>query len=309
MVGSAIIRKLDGLGYKNLITRNRQELDLLNQAAVQSFFSENDIGTIYLAAAKVGGIHANSTYPAEFIYQNLTIQTNVIHAAHVSGIEKLLFLGSSCIYPRMADQPIQESALLTGPVESTNAAYAIAKIAGIKMCESYNQQHGHDYRCVMPTNLYGPGDNYHPENSHVIPGLIRRFHTAVKDGSDAVSVWGSGNAKREFLHVDDLASACVHVMETDKQKWAAKRDPACSHINIGYGSDVSIAELARLVASTTGFEGKIVFDTSKPDGTPLKLLDCTAIHQLGWQAKNTLETGLRETYKAYQHSRVEEPLA
>jgi len=307
MVGSAILRKLRDLGYQNLITRNRQELDLLNPVSVQNFFSENEISVVYLAAAKVGGIHANDTYPAEFIYQNLMIQTNVIHSAHVSGIENLLFLGSSCIYPRMADQPIQECSLLTGQVEPTNAAYAIAKIAGIKMCEAYNRQYEHDYRSVMPTNLYGPGDNYHPENSHVIPGLLNRFHTAARDKTDEVSVWGSGRAKREFLHVDDLASACIHVMEIDKKKWAKSRDPGCSHINIGYGSDVSIAELARLVAKTVGFEGKIVFDTTKPDGTPRKLLDNTAIHQLGWQASHSLEAGLQETYRAYQQLQVEEP--
>jgi len=296
MVGSAIVRQLQKRGDCELVLRTHDELDLTDQAAVRQFFSDERIDQVYLAAAKVGGIHANNTYPAEFIYENLMIECNVIHAAHQVGVHKLLFLGSSCIYPRNAPQPMREEALLTGTLEPTNEPYAIAKIAGIKLCESYNRQYGRDYRSVMPTNLYGPNDNFHPENSHVIPALMRRFHEAVQQGAGVVTVWGSGKPMREFLHVDDMAAACVFVMNLDEATYRAHTQPMLSHINVGTGVDCSIRELAETMARVTGFSGRIVFDTSKPDGTPRKLLDVSRLKALGWQAGIDLETGLRETY-------------
>ncbi|NGP53778.1 GDP-L-fucose synthase [Thioalkalivibrio sp. XN8] len=299
MVGSAIVRQLEQSGAGNIITAGREELDLLDQAAVQSFFASRAIDQVYLAAARVGGIHANNTYPAEFIYQNLIIEANVIHAAHVAGVEKLLFLGSSCIYPKLAEQPMREDALLTGPLEPTNEPYAIAKIAGIKLCESYNRQYGRDYRSVMPTNLYGPGDNFHPENSHVIPALLRRFHEAVQRGDEEVVIWGSGNPMREFLHVDDMAAACVHVMGLSPEVYSAHTQPMLSHINVGTGVDCTIRELAETVARVTGFTGRLEFDTSKPDGTPRKLLDVSRLKALGWEARIGLEEGLRDAYRWY----------
>jgi GDP-L-fucose synthase len=299
MVGSAIVRQLEQAGVGNIITASRKELDLLDQTAVQSFFSSREIDQVYLAAARVGGIHANNTYPAEFIYQNLIIEANVIHAAHVTGVEKLLFLGSSCIYPKLAEQPMREDALLTGVLEPTNEPYAIAKIAGIKLCESYNRQHGRDYRSVMPTNLYGPGDNFHPENSHVIPALLRRFHEAVQRGDEEVVIWGSGKPMREFLHVDDMAAACVHVMGLSPEVYSAHTQPMLSHINVGTGVDCTIRELAETVARVTGFTGRLAFDTSKPDGTPRKLLDVSRLKALGWEARIGLEEGLRDAYRWY----------
>lgn len=296
MVGSAIVRQLQKRGDCELVLRTHDELDLTDQAAVRQFFSDERIDQVYLAAAKVGGIHANNTYPAEFIYENLMIECNVIHAAHQAGVHKLLFLGSSCIYPRNAPQPMREEALLTGTLEPTNEPYAVAKIAGIKLCESYNRQYGRDYRSVMPTNLYGPNDNFHPENSHVIPALMRRFHEAVQQGAEEVTVWGSGKPMREFLHVDDMAAACVFVMNLDEATYRAHTQPMLSHINVGTGADCSIRELAETMARVTGFSGRIVFDTSKPDGTPRKLLDVSRLKALGWQASIDLETGLRETY-------------
>lgn len=296
MVGSAIVRQLQKRGDCELVLRTHDELDLTDQAAVRQFFRDERIDQVYLAAAKVGGIHANNTYPAEFIYENLMIECNVIHAAHQAGVHKLLFLGSSCIYPRNAPQPMREEALLTGTLEPTNEPYAVAKIAGIKLCESYNRQYGRDYRSVMPTNLYGPNDNFHPENSHVIPALMRRFHEAVQQGAEEVTVWGSGKPMREFLHVDDMAAACVFVMNLDEATYRAHTQPMLSHINVGTGADCSIRELAETMARVTGFSGRIVFDTSKPDGTPRKLLDVSRLKALGWQASIDLETGLRETY-------------
>lgn len=296
MVGSAIVRRLQSLGYANVITATHDELDLLDQRAVQAFFKANDFDQVYLAAAKVGGIVANSTYPADFIYQNLTIQANVVQAAHDTGVQKLLFLGSSCIYPKHAAQPMAEDALLTGVLEPTNEPYAIAKIAGIKLCESYNRQYGRDYRSVMPTNLYGPGDNFHPENSHVIPALMRRFHEAAQTGVDTVTIWGSGKPMREFLHVDDMAAASVYVMELDTVAYQAKTQPMLSHINVGTGQDCTIAELAKTVAKVTGFKGRLMYDSSKPDGTPRKLLDVSRLTSLGWQAGIGLEEGLCSTY-------------
>lgn len=297
MVGAAIVRRLTALGLGDrLLLAGREELDLLNQAAVRAFFERHAIQQVYLAAARVGGIHANDTYPAEFIHQNLVIECNVIHAAHLAGVPRLLFLGSSCIYPKHAPQPIPEEALLTGPLEPTNEPYAIAKIAGIKLCESYNRQYGRDYRSVMPTNLYGPGDNFHPDNAHVIPALLRRFHEAARRGDEAVVVWGTGAPRREFLHVDDMAAACVHVMGLDEAAYRSQTEPMRSHLNVGTGQDVTIAELAHAIARVTGFRGRIVFDTSKPDGTPRKLLDVTRIRALGWQPSIGLEEGLRATY-------------
>lgn len=297
MVGSAIVRRLKAFGYTNLITRTRKELDLLNQQAVQTFFEQNKIQQIYLAAAKVGGILANNTYPAEFIYENLMIETNIINAAHKANINKLLFLGSSCIYPRLAVQPMREDALLTGSLESTNEPYAIAKIAGIKLCESYNRQFNRDYRSVMPTNLYGPYDNFHTENSHVVPALLKRFHEAVENKHNEVIIWGTGAPRREFMHVDDMASACVHVMELDTMTFQHYTQPMLSHINIGTGKDCSIKELATLIAKITGFEGDLVFDNTKPDGTPRKLLDVSRLEALGWQSGIDLETGLKNAYQ------------
>jgi GDP-L-fucose synthase len=302
MVGSAIVRALIAAGHpaERILTRTHGELDLTDQAAVRAFFAQERPDQVYLAAAKVGGIHANSTYPADFIRDNLLIATNVIDAAFHAGVKKLLFLGSSCIYPRLASQPMPEEALLTGPLEPTNEPYAIAKIAGIKLCESYNRQYGEslglDYRSVMPTNLYGPGDNYHPENSHVIPALIRRFHEAKVAGSPRVVVWGSGTPRREFLHVDDLAAACLHVMNLPRSVYAEHTAPMRSHLNVGCGQDITIADLARLIAKVVGYTGEIVFDPTKPDGAPRKLLDIRRITATGWQPRVTLEEGLASTY-------------
>ncbi|HCO44642.1 MAG TPA: GDP-fucose synthetase [Gammaproteobacteria bacterium] len=305
MVGGAICRQLRALGFQNLITRSSRELDLTRQADVEEFFQAQRIEAVYLAAARVGGIHANDTYPAEFIQQNLLIAANVIHAAHMAGVQRLLFLGSSCIYPRLAPQPMREEALLSGQLEPTNEPYAVAKIAGIKLCESYNRQYGRDYRCLMPTNLYGPGDNFHPENSHVIPALIRRFHEAEQSGARQVVVWGSGTPRREFLHVDDLAAACVHVMRVDPVLWREQVHPRCSHVNVGTGEDCTIAELARLVARVVGYSGEVVFDASKPDGAPRKLLDVARLRRMGWQHRIGLEQGLRQAYDwflAHRHA-------
>jgi len=303
MVGSAIVRALQAQGHSNLVTRSHAELDLTNQAAVQAFFAEEKPDQVYLAAAKVGGIHANNTYPADFIYQNLMVQANVIEAAFRNGVKKLLFLGSSCIYPRLADQPMREDALLTGVLEPTNEPYAIAKIAGIKLCESYNRQygasHGVDYRSVMPTNLYGPGDNYHPENSHVIPALIRRFHEAKLSGAPSVSIWGSGTPKREFLYVDDMAAASVFVMNLPQATYQQHTQPMLSHINVGFGSDVTIAELAQAVGQTVGYQGAIEFDSSKPDGAPRKWMDSSRLNALGWQAHVALADGLEQAYASF----------
>jgi GDP-L-fucose synthase len=299
MVGSAIVRRLTALGYQNVLTAPREELDLLNQAAVAAFFAANRIDQVYLAAAKVGGIHANNAYPAEFIYENLIIEANIIQTAHVHGVQKLLFLGSSCIYPKLAEQPMKEEALLTGVLEATNEPYAIAKIAGIKLCESYNRQYGRDYRSVMPTNLYGPHDNYHPENSHVIPALLRRFHEAVQRGDEKVVIWGSGTPMREFLHVDDMAAASVHVMELDSETYRANTQPMLSHINVGTGVDCTIRELAETVAGVTGFTGLLVFDASKPDGTPRKLMDVSRLNRMNWHANISLSAGLRDAYAWY----------
>jgi GDP-L-fucose synthase len=297
MVGSAIVRQLSQISDVELITRERNELDLSDAQAVNQFFVENKIDQVYLAAAKVGGIVANNTYPAEFIYQNLTIQNNIIHAAHVSGVQDLLFLGSSCIYPKFAEQPMVESALLTGVLEETNEPYAIAKIAGIKMCESYNRQYGRNYRSVMPTNLYGENDNFHPENSHVIPALIRRFHEAKLTEQSEVIAWGTGKPMREFLHVDDMAAASIHVMNLDEGTYQENTQPMLSHINVGTGIDCTIRELVETVARVVGYQGEIVFDTSKPDGTPRKLMDVSRLAKLGWVASITLEKGLDDTYQ------------
>ncbi|WP_104494918.1 GDP-L-fucose synthase [Acinetobacter indicus] len=299
MVGSAIVRQLQAKGYQHIITATRAELDLCNQAAVQQFFADQNIDQVYLAAAKVGGIHANNTYPADFIYENLMIEANVIHAAHLHGVQKLMFLGSSCIYPKFAQQPMVESELLKGELECTNEPYAIAKIAGIKLCESYNRQFGRDYRSVMPTNLYGPHDNYHPENSHVIPALLRRFHEAVKHNAEVVTIWGSGTPMREFLHVDDMAAASIHVMELDTETFKANTQPMLSHINVGTGVDCTIRELAETVAKVTGFTGRLEFDATKPDGTPRKLMDVSRLADLGWKASISLEDGLRDAYQWY----------
>lgn len=303
MVGSAIVRKLQEQGYENLILRTHAELDLTNQAAVENFFATEKPDQVYLAAARVGGIHANNTYPAEFIYQNLMMEANVIHQAFVTGVKKLLFLGSSCIYPRLADQPMREEALLTGKLEPTNEPYAIAKIAGIKLCESYNRQygqsHGIDYRSVMPTNLYGPGDNYHPENSHVIPALIRRFHEAKINNAPEVVIWGTGTPMREFLYVEDMAAASVFVMNLKKAIYDSNVQPMESHINVGFGADVTIAELAREVKAVIGYEGKIIFDSSKPDGAPRKLMDSSRLNHLGWMPRIDLTAGLEYAYTAF----------
>jgi GDP-L-fucose synthase len=297
MVGSAIVRHLKGLpDAVDIITRTHAELDFGNQQAVQDFFTSNQIDEVYLAAAKVGGIHANNTYPADFIYENLMIECNVIHSAFVSGVKKLLFLGSSCIYPKFAPQPMQESALLTGILEPTNEPYAIAKIAGIKLCESYNRQHGVDYRSVMPTNLYGPNDNFHPENSHVIPALIRRFHQAKMEGVPEVMVWGSGAPMREFLHVDDMAAASVHVMNLSRETFSSQTEPMLSHINVGTGVDCTIRELAETIARVVRYNGRITFDASKPDGTPRKLMDASKLARLGWTYQMGLEEGLTSAY-------------
>lgn len=297
MVGSAIVRQLVQRGDVEIITRSRRELDLLNQNAVNDFFAAEHIDQVYLAAAKVGGIHANNTYPAEFIYQNLIMECNIIHAAHLSNVQHLLFLGSSCIYPKLATQPMTEAALLTGLLEATNEPYAIAKIAGIKLCESYNRQYGRDYRSVMPTNLYGENDNFHPENSHVIPALMRRFHEAKQRGDAEVVVWGTGTPRREFLYVDDMAAASVHIMELDNETYQANTEPMLSHINVGTGVDCTIREMAETMAKVVGFEGKVVFDSSKPDGTPRKLMDVSRLTALGWHYQVNLLQGLTKTYQ------------
>ncbi len=303
MVGSAIVRTLRQRGQTDIVTCTRGELELCDQAAVRSFFKLEKPDQVYLAAAKVGGIHANNTYPAEFIYQNLMVQANVIHQAWCVGVKKLLFLGSSCIYPRNVPQPMREDALLTGILEPTNEPYAIAKIAGIKMCESYNRQygasHGVDYRSVMPTNLYGPGDNYHPENSHVIPALIRRFHEAKINKAETVTIWGTGKPRREFLYVDDMAAASVHVMNLPKATYDQHTQPMQSQINVGYGEDITIAEVARAVGEAIGYQGRIEFDPSKPDGTPRKLMDSSRLNALGWRAKVSLHDGLALAYQDF----------
>jgi GDPmannose 4,6-dehydratase/GDP-L-fucose synthase len=301
MVGGAILRQLDVRRKSGepleLITRTHKELDLTNQAAVGDFMQTERPDVVILAAAKVGGIHANNTYPAEFIYENLMIECNVIHQAFAAGVTKLLQLGSSCIYPKAAPQPMAEDALLTGTLEPTNEPYAIAKIAGIKLCESYNRQHGVDYRSVMPTNLYGPGDNFHPENSHVLPALIRRFHEAARDGLEEVAIWGSGTPRREFLHVDDMAEASLFVLDLPKERYDANTQAMLSHINVGSGTDISILELAQMVAKITGFEGKITTDPSKPDGTMRKLMDVSRLGTMGWKARIGLEDGIAESYR------------
>jgi GDP-L-fucose synthase len=305
MVGSAIVRHLlaQGVVQSHIITRTHAELDLTNQAAVQAFFATEKPTQVYLAAAKVGGIHANNVYPADFIYQNLMMQANVIEAAFQNGVQKLLFLGSSCIYPRMAQQPMREDALLTGTLEPTNEPYAIAKIAGIKLCESYNRQygasHGVDYRSVMPTNLYGPGDNYHSENSHVIPALIRRFHEAKLVNAPSVTIWGTGTPRREFLYVDDMAAASVHVMQLLKATYDQHTTPMQSHINVGSGSDVTIANVAEIIAQTVGYAGQIEFDVTKPDGAPRKWMDSSRLNALGWQAQVNLQNGLAAAYQDF----------
>jgi len=303
MVGSAIVRSLQQVGQTNIVTCTRTELDLTDQSAVRSFFAAEKPDQVYLAAAKVGGIHANNTYPADFIYENLILECNVIEASMRSGVKKLLFLGSSCIYPRLASQPMREDSLLTGWLEPTNEPYAIAKIAGIKLCESYNRQYGQslgiDFRSVMPTNLYGPNDNYHPENSHVIPALIRRFHEAKVQGAPAVTIWGTGTPRREFLYVDDMAAACVHVMNLEKTLYGEHTEPMLSHINVGCGRDITIRELAEAIGKTVGYRGAVRFDSSKPDGAPRKLMDSSRLNALGWRAKVGLEEGLAFAYQDF----------
>jgi len=297
MVGSAIIRQLEACGHTNIVTRTRTELDLTNQQAVVNFFQTEKIDQVYLAAAKVGGIVANNTYPADFIYENLMIQCNIIHSAHVANVQQLLFLGSSCIYPKLAEQPMQETALLTGMLEETNEPYAVAKIAGIKLCESYNRQHGRDYRSVMPTNLYGAHDNFHPENSHVIPALLRRFHEAKLNNDKEVIAWGSGKPMREFLYVDDMAAASIHVMNLDKSIYDENTDPMSSHINVGTGIDCTIRELVETIAKVVGFTGLVEFDSTKPDGAPRKLMDVDRLKALGWEYSISLEDGLTMAYE------------
>lgn len=306
MVGSAIVRALQAAGGNDIITRSRSELDLTDQASVRAFFADERVDEVYLAAARVGGIHANNVYPADFIYDNLMIEANVIHQAFKAGVRKLMFLGSSCIYPKLAPQPMREDALLTGTLEPTNEPYAIAKIAGIKLCESYNRQYGEsdgvDYRSVMPTNLYGPGDNYHPENSHVVPALIRRFCEAKDAGAPSVTIWGSGTPRREFLYVDDMADASIHVMNLDHAIYAAQTQPMQSHINVGYGSDVTIADLAKEVAAAVGYTGQIELDATKPDGAPRKLMDSSRLAALGWSPKVDLKTGLARTVAEFRNA-------
>lgn len=297
MVGGAILRTLQARGHTDIITRTHAELDLTDQAAVRTFMQAERPDVVILAAAKVGGILANNSYPAEFIYENLMIEANVIHQSFAAGVTRLLQLGSSCIYPRAVSQPMREDALLTGVLEPTNEPYAIAKIAGIKLCESYNRQHGTDYRSVMPTNLYGPGDNFHPENSHVLPALIRRFHEAAQSGAEEVMIWGTGTPRREFLHVDDMAAASLFVLDLPKADYEANTQPMLSHINVGSGIDISIFELAQKVAANTGYTGRIVTDPSKPDGTPRKLMDVSRLTQMGWSAQIGLDQGLAETYQ------------
>lgn len=303
LVGSSIVRALKAKGYSNIITRSHNELELTNQNSVNNFFLNEKPDHVYLAAGRVGGIHANNTYPAEFIYENIMIVSNIINAAFENNVKKLLYLGSSCVYPKYAKQPMSEDALLSGFLEPTNEPYAIAKIAGLKLCESYNRQfgisHSIDYRCVMPTNLYGPGDNYHPDNSHVIPALIRRFHEAKVNNISSVKIWGSGNPKREFLYVEDLASACILVMNIDKEMYEKHTQPMCSHINIGSGSDMTIKELAQLISKIVGFNGKIEFGSSKLDGTPRKLIENSRLNALGWKPEVSIEEGLRRTYREF----------
>jgi GDP-L-fucose synthase len=303
MVGSAIVRALQKAGVDRIVTRTHAQLDLTEQAAVRDFFRSEKPDQVYLAAAKVGGIHANNTYPADFIYQNIMMAANVVEAAFRADVRKLLFLGSSCIYPRLAPQPMPEDCLLTGTLEPTNEPYAIAKIAGIKLCESYNRQygesHGIDYRSVMPTNLYGPGDNYHPENSHVIPALLRRFHEAKVSGTPQVTIWGTGTPRREFLFVDDMADACLHVMDLDKATYVGSVSPMLGHLNVGYGDDLSIAELAQAIGSVVQYAGDIVFDSSKPDGAPRKLMDSTKLNGFGWSPKVPLREGLERAYEDF----------
>lgn len=302
MVGSAICRALARGSRGRIVTRDRSSLDLSRQEEVEGFFREEKIHQVYIAAAKVGGVWANNTYPGEFIYNNLIIECNIIKAAHLSGVERLLLMGSSCIYPKLAPQPISEEALLNGALEPTNEPYAVAKIAGIKLCESFHRQYGCDFRTVMPTSLYGPNDNFHPENSHVIPALMRRLHQARIDSAREVVIWGSGTPLREFMHVDDLADACLHVMDLDSAVYRQKTRPMLSHINIGTGSDCSIRELVEMLKEITGYSGSLVFDTSKPDGTPRKLLDVSLLHSLGWQARVPLDQGLRETYNWFREN-------
>ena len=298
MVGSAIVDKLNSSEDVDLITADRSNLDITDSSKVEKFFKKNNIDEVYMSAAKVGGIHANNTYPAEFIAQNLNIQNNIISSAHNNDVSKLLFLGSSCIYPKNAEQPIVEEALLSGQLEQTNEPYAIAKIAGIKMCESFNRQYGRDYRSVMPTNLYGPNDNFHPQNSHVIPAMMRRFHEALIMNQEEVTVWGSGKPMREFLHVDDMASACIFIMNLSQSKIkSVVPEKMCSHINIGTGEDITIADLASVMAKTVGFKGKLTFDNAKPDGTMRKVLNVNRLNLLGWQSKIDLKNGLDRTYK------------
>jgi len=305
MVGSAIVKRLQQQEGVEIVCRTHAELDLTNQAAVSDFFQQECIDEVYLAAAKVGGIHANNTYPADFIYENLMIEANIIHAAHKNDVQKLLFLGSSCIYPKLANQPMAESELLTATLEATNEPYAIAKIAGIKLCESYNRQYGRDYRSVMPTNLYGENDNFHPENSHVIPALMRRFHEAKINGDDKVVVWGSGKPMREFLHVDDMAEASIFVMNLDDETYHAHTEPMLSHINVGTGIDCTIRELAETMAEVVGFEGEVAFDATKPDGTMRKLLDVSRLCQLGWSSSISLQGGLKATYEWFSSKQDE----
>jgi GDP-L-fucose synthase len=306
MVGSAIVRQLRDQGYANIVTRSHAELDLTSQQSVIQFLEEERPEQVYIAAARVGGIHSNNTYPAEFIYQNIMIEANLIHQSFVYGIKKILFLGSSCIYPKLAQQPMAEDSLLTGKLEPTNEPYAIAKIAGIKLCESYNRQygrsHGVDYRSVMPTNLYGPGDNYHSENSHVIPALIRRFHEAKVNNLPDVVIWGTGTPRREFLYVDDMASASIFVMNLDKHVYDQQVEPMQSHINVGFGSDITINELTKLIASIIGYSGDIVFDATKPDGAPRKWMDSSRLSKLGWVASTEIEGGIKSAYLEFTQS-------
>jgi GDP-L-fucose synthase len=299
LVGSAIVRQLEARGFTNLLMRTRRELDLINQAQVQNFFQQENPDYVILAAAKVGGIHANNTYPADFIYQNMMIEANVINSAYENKVKRLLFLGSTCVYPKVVEQPMREDALLSDVLESTNEPYALAKIAGIKLCESYNRQHGTDFRSVMPTNLYGINDNFHPENSHVIPALLQRFHNAKIDNNAEVVVWGTGDAMREFLYVDDMAEASLFVLELEKESYRDNTQPMLSHINVGTGEDVTIKEIAKIMKKVVGFKGKLVFDVSKPDGAPRKLIDVSRLSNMGWKYSMSLEDGLEKTYKWY----------
>jgi GDP-L-fucose synthase len=299
LVGSAIVRQLESRGFTNLLMRTHKELDLTNQAQVQSFFTQENPSYVILAAAKVGGIHANNTYPADFIYQNMMIEANVINSAYENKVKRLLFLGSTCIYPKAVEQPMREDAILTGVLEPTNEPYALAKIAGIKLCESYNRQHGTDFRSVMPTNLYGINDNFHPENSHVIPALMRRFHEAKVNNDKEVSVWGTGGAMREFLYVDDMAEASLFVLELDEKTYQANTRPMLSHINVGTGKDITIREMAQIMKQIVGFKGKLTFDTAKPDGAPRKLIDVKRLKNMGWSYTTNLKEGLGETYNWY----------